>query len=260
MPHRPRHPTELDTRKAYLTFRWASARQRLTRDQLTWDELMKPTVGLPGERYGRLVIKGEAAPHIPPRGHKKRRVECECDCGKSCVVKVERLRQGHTRSCGCLAREAVVSRCTKHGCSVGRGEGRKLFWVWASMLARCADKEQPSYGGRGITVCAAWDNHDGNGFAQFLRDMGPRPADPPGVRRSIWSIERVDNDGPYAPWNCRWALDPEQGRNKRTNVWLNIGGVKMCQQDAARHLGLPVTTLFRRLADNWEGYSLWDGP
>lgn len=79
--------------------------------------------------------------------------------------------------------------------------------MWATMISRCENPKVDQYryyGGRGIVVCAEW-RHD---FAAFLRDMGPRPS----VKHSI---DRVDNDGPYAPWNCRWATSDEQHSNMR---------------------------------------------
>lgn len=55
-----------------------------------------------GEIYGRLRVVGEAGKRAG-----QRYVECECKCGKHCVVAVKRLRSGETQSCGCLRSERL---------------------------------------------------------------------------------------------------------------------------------------------------------
>ena len=58
-----------------------------------------------GQKFGRLLVV-ERAPDL--NGHS--RWKCECDCGNTCVILQSSLlkSKGATRSCGCLAREAVL--------------------------------------------------------------------------------------------------------------------------------------------------------
>ena len=89
-------------------------------------------------------------------------------------------------------------------------EGRRTptYQSYRSMLERCSRPRHPSwhrYGGRGIIVCDRWNPTRGGGFANFLADMGERPA---GL-----TLDRIDNDGNYEPGNCRWATPKAQQRD-----------------------------------------------
>ena len=57
---------------------------------------------LTGQRYGKLTVVGPAE-NIGERTAWR----CVCDCGREVVVKSNRLRSGHTKSCGCLDRGPV---------------------------------------------------------------------------------------------------------------------------------------------------------
>lgn len=82
------------------------------------------------------------------------------------------------------------------------------------------------YMNRGITVCDRWRS-----FENFFSDMGFKPS------RDL-SLDRIDNNGIYEPSNCRWGTDAQQRRNKRTNIWIDIGdGNKMVLADYAKANG-----------------------
>ena len=57
-----------------------------------------------GDRYGRLVVQS-----IERHPGQKLRAACLCDCGTVTSTRVQNLRSGQTRSCGCLYRERNLS-------------------------------------------------------------------------------------------------------------------------------------------------------
>ena len=123
---------------------------------------------------------------------------CICDCGKNGTYNSKYLRNGDTKSCGCIQGYSNIT----HGKSY-----TKIYWIWNEMLRRCEvknNKKYPSYGARGIKVSDEW--HD---FNKFYEDMG----DPPfGM-----SLDRINNDGDYCKENCRWADGITQANNTRRN-------------------------------------------
>lgn len=162
----------------------------------------------PGTRFTRLVVQEL----LPERQNAARVYLCTCDCGKQTKVVGRNLKKGHTQSCGCLVRiingRLITNRNVTHGYAP-RGNQHPLYRTWCGMHNRCRNSRDASwvnYGGRGITVCDRWTGPDG--FSNFLADMGPKPS-------PKYSLDRIDNDGNYAPENCRWTTRSMQNSNKR---------------------------------------------
>ena len=98
---------------------------------------------------------------------------------------------------------------TKHGFS-RRNRNYILYQTWADMKSRCSCQTNirfHRYGGRGIFVCDEWSN-----FVTF-RDWALSN----GYTDAL-TIDRINNDGPYAPDNCRWVTIQENIRNGRKVV------------------------------------------
>jgi len=157
----------------------------------------------PGDRYGRLTVIREVEP-IKWRKYKKRMVLCKCDCGNETTVRLEYLRSGHTKSCGCKSVDTLISHRKTHGLSKIR-----LYRIWAGMLNRCRNKNVKSYqhyGAKGVKVCAEW--YEFEAFYKWAMSNG--------YRRDL-TIDRIDPYGNYEPNNCRWIPKGEQSRNRRCN-------------------------------------------
>jgi len=143
---------------------------------------MKELINEVGNLYDRLIVISRA----PNRG-KHVAWNCMCSCGRSSVVRGDRLRGKYSKSCGCLQKETATS----HGLSA-----HPLYVVWFSMKSRVLNPKDSSfhnYGGRGISICKEWLKFPP--FYAWAKDKW----------KSGQDIDRENNDAGYEPDNCRFV-------------------------------------------------------
>lgn len=112
---------------------------------------------------------------------------------------------------------------------------RRTYETWRDMHRRCNDtknKGYHNYGGRGIAVCERWTS-----FELFLADMGCRP--------EKLTIERVDVNQGYDPFNCIWATKADNNRNTRKGAEvrrrrLENPPMEAWERKALRQIAKPV--------------------
>ena len=190
-----------------------------------------------GDRYGKLVVVKEVHKNFESSSGKNiRMVLCRCDCGNEKEVRLNSIRTGHTKSCGCLKSCLKIGLLKKHGMKPD-----PIYACWRDMKQRCFNKNHKNYniyGGRGITVCKRWMK-----FENFYKDMGKRPKKK--------SIDRIDTNGNYCFKNCKWSTSLEQNRNRRNNVNLTYKGETKIIAEWARTIGVTRAAITARLKLGW---------
>jgi hypothetical protein len=187
----------------------------------------KPAEIKPGDVFGKNTVMDVR--HFDRRWHGLTR----CDCGAETWRPEIDLLRNRASSCVCMKSEITRKAKTRHGMS-----RTKTHRAWSSMLDRCYRKSNasyPRYGGRGITVCDRWRDC----FECFLEDMGTAPAG--------HSLDRIDNDGPYSPENCRWVDAKTQSNNTRANTRIQHNGKSRTVAQWAEETGIGRTTIHYRI-------------
>lgn len=197
----------------------------------------KNQIDLTGQKFGYLT-----AIRRDGRSGRNAAWRCECACGAIVTAASDRLREGKRKSC---ALNGHFWRPTYPESLAAKYKSEHVSW--RSMRERCFNEKHqkyPTYGGRGITMCARWVS-----FETFVRDMGAKPA-------PSYTIERLDVNGNYEPGNCKWATRAEQSRNQRRSVYVDYEGVPMLLIDVVAKLvvaklGLDRIRVYNRLKLGW---------
>lgn len=191
---------------------------------------------LTGHKYNKLTVL-----HRQGHRHGKPAWFCECECGGTKIVTGADLRKGNTTSCGCRMKE----RAKTHGMT-----NTRLYGIWTGIKDRCYNSKNEHYnryGERGIVMCDEWNN-------DFMNFYNWATAN--GYRNNL-TIDRIDNDKGYEPFNCRWTTMQTQGTNKSNNVLIEINGEEKTISEWSRIAGIDPRTMGIRINRlGWTGEKL----
>ena len=196
----------------------------------------------PGDKFSRLIIIKEVE-----KRNKARFFLCKCDCGTEKVIRMVQLTTGGTKSCGCYKRDHLINENYKHGHS-----RTKLYKVWTSIKQRCLNKKAQAYehyGARRITIAKEW--LDFEIFRKWALNNG--------YKRGL-SIDRIDVNGNYEPFNCRWATIKEQSNNRRTNHIVEWNGKSKTLKEWSETLNINYNTLRKRFRIGWSVDEVFSTP
>lgn len=152
-----------------------------------------------GDKYGKLTVLKEDIPYFTSKKF-FRKMLCKCECGKEISVVLSKLKNNHTKSCGCLRKENK-GRVFTH-----RKTHFKIYKTWSRIIQRCTNPKNNSYkyyGGKRIRVCDRWLNS----FEDFLKDMGECPEGK--------ILGRIDVNDNYSLNNCEWTTSKKQSERRR---------------------------------------------
>ena len=71
---------------------------------------MSRMIDMTGQTFGRLTVSDRADDYVSPSGRRLVQWQCKCECGQDVVVLGINLKNGKTKSCGCLRAELDTIR------------------------------------------------------------------------------------------------------------------------------------------------------
>lgn len=154
----------------------------------------KEVEDLTGQKFGRWTVTGYA-------GFSGRHFwNVRCDCGISREVGAYQLKNGLSKSCGCLVKEINRNKHLIHG-ETGQKKRSPEFRAFNLAKNQCENPQHENFakfGGSGIKFLFA-------DFREFLQAAGRKPG-------REYVLSRIDRQGHYEKGNIEWTRNKNRIR------------------------------------------------
>lgn len=208
-----------------------------------------------GNKYCRLTV----LEHVGRNKNNAAIFLCKCLCGNEIITTGANLRNGTTRSCGCLQKEIakknviafnnsdryIAPSHLKHGMHDSR-----IYKTWCLIKQRCYNKNRDHaerYIGRGIDMCDEW-RESFDSFCKWALSNG---------YSDDLFIDRIDNDSGYYPDNCRWATRSQQMRNREVTLYYEHNGERKPFIEWCEQFGVAYKTAWQRYRKGYGFYKIF---
>ncbi len=203
--------------------RWHAleSRDRLGRPYYRW-------VPVPGSVFGTQTVIAERSVG---------RVDVRCGCGRVRTMDTRSLRRDVEACRSCSA----AASAEKVGSDIIADDRLRSLWLHrrTGAISRCytpTHKAWANYGGRGIAVYEPWRRDP---LAWLAHAVTLPRWDVLGL-----DLDRIDNDGDYAPGNLRLVSRGANTNNRSSTAFIELGGERM-----------PVTEFWRQYCPGWRSYN-----
>lgn len=158
--------------------------------------------------------------------------EYVCDCGKNIIASSNQVNSGCPKSCGCKKNKRTPDKVRA-----------SIKTCWLAMKARCLNPKNvnyKNYGARGISFCKEWEDFE------VFKDWALKVGFEIGL-----TIERINVNKDYTPFNCKFIPKSEQSYNKRNCVFIEYNGEIKSIAEWSKITGLHSSLIYSR---NKRGY------
>lgn len=165
------------------------------------------------------------------------------DLRELCPYPLPKYLIGHRIGNGWSVMKAVYTPLEVHKRKLTSRVNPKAARLLVSMKGRCLNPKDPAYhnyGGRGITICDEWLQNPEAFYSWFSSTK---------VNPNL-ELDRIDNNGPYSPENCRWVTRKENSNNRRSSHFEVYKGERLTLPQLSEKYNIPYNILRSRIYES----------